>query len=196
MAQALPEQAVGPLLTRPLDGELQRAGQHPPVIGADDPLRIAVCGGGQSDRHVAVGVRFDDDLPADVAALDQPPRAGYLASLHREHMVVPQRLVAERKLLAEGDPESEFAAAVVGCWDADGTCRQRRPLDGEFQRAGQRPAVIGADGPLRVAILGDGQLDGDVRVGVRADADLPAGVGGGAVPVQLPGPFHRRRPSP
>ena len=45
--------------------------------------------------------------------------------------------------------------------------------------------------PCASQSVGDGQLDGDVRVGVRADADLPPGVGGGAVAVQPPGPNHR-----
>ena len=47
--------------------------------------------------------------------------------------------------------------------------------------------------PLRVAVLGDAQLDGDVAVGVRFDDDLPADVAGR---VQPPGPDHRACLSP
>ena len=62
-----------------------------------------------------LGVRFDGDLPPEVAAADQPPCPGHPAALHRERMV-PQRLVAEvcLELLAEGDPEFEVVAAGVG----------------------------------------------------------------------------------
>ena len=65
--------ACCPLLAGPADDELQRAGQHPLVLGADGPLRVAVLGDGQLDGDVAVGVRFDDDLPPDVAGRVQPP---------------------------------------------------------------------------------------------------------------------------
>ena len=148
------------------------------TTGADGPLHPAVRGDGQLDSHVAVGIRTDGHLPANVAAADQPPGPGHRASRHREDVVL-QRLVAEvcLKLLAEGDPEFEVVAAVVGRRDAFETCRQRRPLDGEFQRDGQHRPVSSADGPLRVAVLGGGQLDGDVRVGVRFDGDLPPDVG-------------------
>ena len=71
---------VCPLLARPADGALQAVGQLPIAAGADGPLRVAVRGGGQSDRHVPVGVRADDDLPSEVLAADQPPR-GRLPSL-------------------------------------------------------------------------------------------------------------------
>ena len=40
------------LSARPADGELQAVGQLPIAVGADGPLRVAVRGGGQSDRHV------------------------------------------------------------------------------------------------------------------------------------------------
>ena len=55
------------LSARTGDGYLQPVGQRPAVPGADRALRSAVRGYGQHDGHVAVGVRFDDDLPTDVA---------------------------------------------------------------------------------------------------------------------------------
>ena len=95
-----------PLLTGTADGALQPFGQLPVAVGADGPLRVAVRGGGQGDRHVPVGVRADDDLPSEVLAADQPPRTGYRASGHREG-VVAHRGVAEARFgrLAPLSPE-------------------------------------------------------------------------------------------
>ena len=53
-----------------------------------------------------------------------------------------------------------------------------RPADGYLQPVGQRPAIPGTDGALRVAVRGYGQHDDDVAVGVRFDHDRPADVAG------------------
>ena len=61
-------------LLRPADGKLQPVGQHPAVPGADGPVGITVGGDGQDHAHAGVPVRFNRDLPVDVAGFIQPPR--------------------------------------------------------------------------------------------------------------------------
>ena len=43
---------------RTADGEVQLAGQHPAVLGADGTFVVAVGGDGQHDSHVSVRVRL------------------------------------------------------------------------------------------------------------------------------------------
>ncbi len=103
------------LAARPADGALQAVGQllvAVGAVGADGPVGVTVLGDGQSDRHVAAGVRADGDLPADVGGVAvpvQPPGPGHLAARHRER-VVPQRLVAEAFLGLLAEPQLEGIA--------------------------------------------------------------------------------------
>ena len=68
----LPASSCSPLLAGSVDGELQRVGQHPAVLGADGTPGFAVRGGVQGYGHGGAGVGGDGDLPADVLARLQP----------------------------------------------------------------------------------------------------------------------------
>ena len=100
----------------------------------------------------------------------------------------PPGLPCVRAFLVAGDNP---ATAVIGLL--------ARTANGKLQPVGQRPpAVSRADGPLVVAVLGGGQDEDYVSIGVRHDGDTPVHVAALLHPLRVchRAPGHRERMVP
>ena len=159
------------LLLRPVDGQFHPAGQLLAAPGADGALGAAVGGGRQDDGHVGVGVRFDDDLPAQVAGLVEPAGAGHLAVRDTEGIVVPQGHVAQIDLLTEAQLEGEGIVPVVGRGRGQEAGREGNGDRRHFDRrhAGQGLGVV--------PVVGEGHPDLD-GLPLLAGRKQVAGAGG------------------